>query len=515
LTIRTPRGVGAISNSELDAGEILLERGLTFRVVTDHGVVGGVRRLDVEVVTADERKATRAAAKARAAEIAQVQGTARLLADLDQLIARKADRAALRQALDPALIEAEQLYAGADRAILDSLRTALDTGDPAKLRAALTRAGTKAKIKPIGKAGAKTTFDPATMEAVGDVDIPAGAKVIIERRGTTLVGLTDPLQRAKVRLDVPPAKAAGAASAGRAAAPTLPSLERQAAAEGVSKAELAEVRRMMRTAEKTPIVLRETDLEHARLARSHADSEKVKEFARAHLGIYNRIAQERSIAEQWSQAIAPKLAIPQGLTRADLQRQAAEKLSAAIKDKPVIIRRAREDRLRQALADGRFKTQFETSTSSGYLNTEIRANFEDMTWGYPIDLPPAQRPVYGYVSLHGVTKASQDQAVAAYGNIQIVLRDTVRPRITVSASDSLAYRRELRPSPIEHIDYRSTRGHDADYTSPDAAVRYDYVEAQIHGGVTWDDVAEVVFARQPEQATIEALAQRGVSWRVL
>lgn len=156
-----------------------------------------------EELAAAERRATRAAARARMAEIQQASATARLLADVDQAVQRGAGKAAIRQSLDPVLIGPEQLYAGADRAVLDALSEALDTGDMAKLRAAITRQTKSAGVTPIGRAGAKATFDPATMTPIGDIDIPAGARVVITRRGATLPGLTDPLAKAQVRLDVP------------------------------------------------------------------------------------------------------------------------------------------------------------------------------------------------------------------------------------------------------------------------------------------------------------------------
>lgn len=51
MTITVPAGTGAVQMSEIDhEAELMLERGLTFRVTADHGVdSGGVRRLDVEV----------------------------------------------------------------------------------------------------------------------------------------------------------------------------------------------------------------------------------------------------------------------------------------------------------------------------------------------------------------------------------------------------------------------------------------------------------------------------------
>jgi ADP-ribosyltransferase exoenzyme len=52
MTITVPAGTHAVQMSEIDhEAELMLERGLRYRVVADHGVDdGGVRRLDVEVI---------------------------------------------------------------------------------------------------------------------------------------------------------------------------------------------------------------------------------------------------------------------------------------------------------------------------------------------------------------------------------------------------------------------------------------------------------------------------------
>ena len=64
MRMRVPRGTGAVAMSGQPTGdmfaagpqgELLLQRGLPLRVTRDHGVVDGVRRLDVEVVPAPAR----------------------------------------------------------------------------------------------------------------------------------------------------------------------------------------------------------------------------------------------------------------------------------------------------------------------------------------------------------------------------------------------------------------------------------------------------------------------------
>jgi hypothetical protein len=178
-----------------------------YSVRLDDGEVVQLSKAKVDTLTAEEiaertavqeRKALREAARERNRVIEAQRGTARLLAEVDELAAKGASKTAIRERLDPALREAGQAYAGADAAVVDTISAALDSGDTAKIRAAVTRAGTKAKIKPIGRAGAKTTFDPDTMEGVGGIDIAPGAKVTVVRRGSTVPGLTDPLAKAQV-----------------------------------------------------------------------------------------------------------------------------------------------------------------------------------------------------------------------------------------------------------------------------------------------------------------------------
>lgn len=42
-----------------------------------------------------------------------------------------------------------------------------------------------------------------------------------------------------------------------------------------------------------------------------------------------------------------------------------------------------------------------------------------------------------------------------------------------------------------------------------------YIEAQVHGGVSTDDIEEVVFPSTPSPKLRAALEARGVPWRVI
>ncbi len=163
-----------------------------------------------------EAQLLRAAARERNRLIESSRGTAKLLERVDELISKGAAKGVIRQDLDPALAGPEQVYAGADLGVIETLRTALDAGDLAKLRAAVTRAGTKVKLKGISKAGAKTKFDPETMDGVGGITIPDGAAVTVVRRGTSLT-LPDGQVMQLTRAQVTPVVKAAPARAPRVA----------------------------------------------------------------------------------------------------------------------------------------------------------------------------------------------------------------------------------------------------------------------------------------------------------
>lgn len=186
-----------------------------------------VRLLEAPPLTqAEERAAARAAARETNRLIEESTANAQVLAEVDALLAKKAPVATIREALDAALVEPGQLFAGADPAILAALRAV--AADPVKLRAAVTRLGGKIKVKPVSRAGAKVTFDADTMEGVGGIDIPAGAKVTVVRRGSTVTlpdGTVMQLEKARVTRVAAPAKKA--APVKRAPAPKASPSQRQ------------------------------------------------------------------------------------------------------------------------------------------------------------------------------------------------------------------------------------------------------------------------------------------------
>jgi hypothetical protein len=192
------------------------------------------------------------------------------------------------------------------------------------------------------------------------------------------------------------------------------------------------------------------------------------------------------------------------MTQAEYEQAVAAKLERALGDNPQVRMRIPHEALPKVVADGRFKSQFETQTSGGFLDNDYRAKSEDFMFGYPEKMPPRGRPLFGYIA------GSADEGgagIAQYGDIMIEFKPEVNSRATFSLVDSLhpGLARDIMPPPL------SDPGIGAwDATRPDilkegdslAEISHGYTEAQIHGGLSTDDIEEIVFSKDTE---IEAL----------
>lgn len=150
--------------------------------------------------------------------------------------------------------------------------------------------------------------------------------------------------------------------------------------------------------------------------------------------------------------------------------------------------------LRTILQDGRFKTRFEGSGSlASFDDLEKRAETEQKFYGYTLNLPVQERPIFGYLSCQANGDATHGHLILeAYGSAAIRFKDEIKARTTFCIGDSLmqqdapiAYSEDALPERIDEI--------------------IPYVEAQFHGGVTVEDIAEVVFLLERSNASIQSL----------
>lgn len=135
-----------------------------------------------------------------------------------------------------------------------------------------------------------------------------------------------------------------------------------------------------------------------------------------------------------------------------------------------------------------------------YLNARIKG--ESVIDGIPTKgFLNKNRPIYGMVfpdGFHGLNDNNDDDKLV-YGDVALVMRHSVEERTTYTAGDSLNYRFRgaspiNQPSAIAMVPQR-TLAFDADSRKKamkgDVGGSFDYIEAQILGGVGVNDIAYV------------------------
>lgn len=243
-----------------------------------------------------------------------------------------------------------------------------------------------------------------------------------------------------------------------------------------------------------------------------------------------------------------------GVNVAQLREWAVEAIETRLKDAEVRIRVASED-LWAILEDGRLKTQYETNDSGGNLDPAYRMKEEARMFGLKPDTsvseiwtphdatPPAyattdvpieERPIYGFLSDRNLADDVGEDFLGQYGDLTIRLKDDTLDRTTFNTGDSLGTRTQA-PTPFRAPEAASISpyelpdlldGTETDFTS--LAKGSGYVEAQVHGGVTLDDIAEVLIPEavyEEERTTVGGqkmesglkaiLDQAGVPFRII
>jgi hypothetical protein len=189
-----------------------------------------------------------------------------------------------------------------------------------------------------------------------------------------------------------------------------------------------------------------------------------------------------------------------------------------------LYRRQSAEALEKILASGRFKSQFETRTSSGYYDPPRRKTAEEASLGLPRDLPDRRRPIYGYLSTAG---RPERHVAAGYGSVVVRFKPAVRDRTRLTCGDSLIRVAHVQSSPVTAPSLRSMQvsiaGNDFDVVQERQSktplemlqvltARYNYVEAQFMDGVAADEIEEVLFEGPPPPDLTRILDQRGIAW---
>lgn len=189
-------------------------------------------------------------------------------------------------------------------------------------------------------------------------------------------------------------------------------------------------------------------------------------------------------------------------TPEDKREKLVENFQKIQKEGTVMIAVPAED-VTKVLTDAKFKTQFETADSQGVLAEERRALEETKNFDLHPNVDASLRPVYGYVAMGNLT----GHQVSLYGGVRFELEDSVKERTTFTDGDSLGS--NIIPVPMSGpitqteavgalSDWKDSGifdGFVSDYNEKDVSgfvdSRYDYVEAQIRGGVDLRSVKKI------------------------
>lgn len=221
---------------------------------------------------------------------------------------------------------------------------------------------------------------------------------------------------------------------------------------------------------------------------------------------------------------------------------ARDVLQTLVDDSRVWTRLGSYDAL-EDLVDGdrRLKAQYETDSSSGFFAPDFRREAERVLFGIEPSEPAERAPIYGYLSAYDHGNLDEynaaSEALMQYGTIAVRLKAEAGARTTFTLGDSLdASNVAIQDGPAQErlkeagitgvaaefqlMRARGQLGTDAHLTPlpatgelaleaidglaeeilyadggaiDDLETPQGYVEAQVHGGVTLDDVDRVVF----------------------
>lgn len=181
------------------------------------------------------------------------------------------------------------------------------------------------------------------------------------------------------------------------------------------------------------------------------------------------------------------------------ERVAVHRYLSEVRETGQVAIAARQDAVEDILDDERFRSQFDANDSNGAYDPTMRAMLETAAFDHHPDVLPEHRPIYGYVVPAGTGVVSG--GVSQYGDARFVLREATVDRTTVTVGDSLNTHATPVPmtGPMTQREAhaavsRTIFGDDGQKlvrSGPERFVDWHYFEAQIHGGVTLDDVAEV------------------------
>jgi hypothetical protein len=170
--------------------------------------------------------------------------------------------------------------------------------------------------------------------------------------------------------------------------------------------------------------------------------------------------------------------------------------------------------LGEVFEDGKLKNQFQTGTSRGLYDERKRISTEYVTQNIDIKTKDGDRPIYGFVSIDGVTAKNGPDILAVdspnlnhYGRWRVVLNDEIKSHTSITINDSFgvfgnSQSMTEKPSKAERVQM-GIFGDSVTNSSGDSRI---YIETQTRGGIKSSDI-KTIYAPASEVAQAQAMVE--------
>lgn len=193
-----------------------------------------------------------------------------------------------------------------------------------------------------------------------------------------------------------------------------------------------------------------------------------------------------------------------------------EKVKELVNDEAnELVIRVKEASMENILKDGEFKNQYTTLTSGGTYNPDWRKVVENNLFNIPINAISRNRPIYGYISNKFVENGSRSFELQKYGNIKVVLKDSIKDRCYFTMGDSMNNSARIIPSKLVDIQKYSIRPEELAFNKwKNLGGFRGYPEVQIFGGVKLGDIKYIELPKELKGSEIaKSISDNGIKIR--
>lgn len=193
-----------------------------------------------------------------------------------------------------------------------------------------------------------------------------------------------------------------------------------------------------------------------------------------------------------------------------------EKVKELVNDEAnELVIRVKEASMKNILKDGEFKNQYTTLTSGGTYNPDWRKVVENNLFNIPINAISRNRPIYGYISNKFVENGSRSFELQKYGNIKVVLKDSIKDRCYFTMGDSMNNSARIIPSKLVDIQKYSIRPEELAFNKWKNLGEFrGYPEVQIFGGVKLSDIKYIELPKELKGSEIaKSISDNGIKIR--